>query len=74
MSLSPPGRGMTSRAPQASVPKISPIDTSKLGEATCSSRSSCVDPVLVGEPDEVLGDRAGAAPARPWADPVEPEV
>ena len=56
MSRRPSGRGITSRAPHTSMPKISPIDTSKLGEATWSSRSASLDLRIVAEPDEVLGD------------------
>ena len=73
MSRSPSGRGITSRAPQINVPKISPMDTSKLGEATCSSRS--VSSTRYSSPNQTKYSAIGACgTGTPLGSPVEPDV
>ncbi|CFR80225.1 Uncharacterised protein [Mycobacterium tuberculosis] len=73
MSVSPPGRGITIRAPQASVPKISAIETSKLGEATCSSRSvSSTSYSPLNQTKYSATGRCGTA--TPLGNPVVPDV
>lgn len=68
-----PGRGITIRAPQASVPKISAIETSKLGEATCSSRSvSSTSYSPLNQTKYSATGRCGTA--TPLGNPVVPDV
>ena len=72
-SPSAPGRGMTSRPPQLRMPKISPTDTSKLGDATCSTRS---DPLTrYSARNQLKYSVSGrCVTVTPLGRPVEPEV
>ena len=73
MSRRPSGRGITSRPPQASMPKISAIDTSKLGDATCSSRS--VSSIWYSPLNQTKYSATGrCGTGTPLGSPVEPEV
>lgn len=73
MSRSPSGRGITRRAPMIRVPKISPMDTSKLGDATCNSRS--VSSMRYSSPNQTKYSAMGACgTGTPLGSPVEPEV
>ncbi|SKT30762.1 Uncharacterised protein [Mycobacteroides abscessus subsp. abscessus] len=71
--MSPPGRGMTKRPPQLRIPKISPIDTSKLGDPTCSTRSD--PPTRYSARNQLkYSVRGRCVTVTPLGIPVEPDV